>query len=144
MNNQIIVLLLFMCCTLTSYGQSSRSDETTLTNSVTVLYEAMVTKNSATLEKMTSEKLSYGHSSGAIENKSAYVDAVMNGPFNFISITPKDQTISITDNTAIVRHIFEAEGINAGEPVEVRIGAMLVFLKQQDNWKLLARQAYKL
>jgi len=144
MNNQIIVLLLFMCCTLSSYGQSSRSDETTLTNSVTVLYEAMVTKNRATLEKMTSEKLSYGHSSGTIENKSAYVDAVMNGPFNFISITPKDQTISITDNTAIVRHIFEAKGINAGEPVDVRIGAMLVFLKQQDNWKLLARQAYKL
>ncbi|WP_149275962.1 nuclear transport factor 2 family protein [Pareuzebyella sediminis] len=143
MSKQVLALLLFTSFTLVSFGQS-KSDETTIKNTVDVLYDAMVNKKNDILEKLTSEKLSYGHSSGTIEDKRTYIDAVMNGPFDFISITPKDQTISISDKTAVVRHIFEAEGINAGEPVDVRIGAMLIFLKQHDNWKLIARQAYKL
>lgn len=144
MRKQIMALLLLWCCALTVHAQTSQSDKDKIENAVAVLYEAMVNKDRAILEKVTSEKLSYGHSSGTIEDKQTYVEAVMSGPFDFVSITPKDLTISISNTTAVVRHIFEAEGINAGEPVDVRIGAMLIFLKQQDNWKLLARQAYKL
>jgi ketosteroid isomerase-like protein len=56
-----------------------------------------------------------------------------------------DQTITISGNTAIVRHIFMAKGTNAGEPVDVRIGNVQVYQRQEDGkLRLLARQAYKL
>lgn len=108
------------------------------------LYAAMVDKDKAVLENLTAENLTYGHSSGTLENKNQYVEAVMTGPFNFISITPVDQTIEISDSTAIVRHIFAAKGVNDGVDTDVRIGVLMAWQKQKGNWLLLARQAYKL
>jgi len=113
-------------------------------NTVTSLYTAMVEKNKDSLTALTMENLTYGHSSGKIENKSEYMDGVMNGAFQFSSITPLDQTISTSGKVGIVRHIFKGEGTNNGAPTEVNIGCMLVFQKQGKHWKLLARQAFKL
>lgn len=45
---------------------------------------------------------------------------------------------------AIVRHIFNAKGMNNGNAVDVHIGVLMAFQKQHGKWKLLARQAYKL
>jgi hypothetical protein len=104
----------------------------------------MVDKNKDILEDLTLEKLTYGHSSGSIENKSEYVDGVLNGAFQFTSITPIDQTISINNDVGVVRHIFKGEGTNNGTPAKVNIGCLLVFQKENGNWKLLARQAFKL
>ena len=90
------------------------------------------------------ESLTYGHSSGKIENKKEYVDGVLNGGFQFSSITPENQTITTSGKTGIVRHIFKGEGTNNGAPATVNIGCLLVFQKEGKQWRLLARQAYKL
>ena len=73
-----------------------------------------------------------------------YQAMVLNGPFEFLSIDPVDQTISVSGDTAIVRHIFNAKGKNNGENVDVHIGVIMVFQKHTRVWKLIARQAYKL
>ncbi|KAA2218861.1 nuclear transport factor 2 family protein [Maribacter flavus] len=130
---------------LTSFisAQNRNKNVTEIEKAVTELYGAMVDKEKEVLEQLTSENLSYGHSSGALENKSEYVNGVLNGAFQFSSITQKEQTVAVTGNVGVVRHIFEAKGNNNGKPAEVRIGCLLVF-KKEGRWKLLARQAYKL
>lgn len=123
----------------------TKTNEAEVAAAVDQLYAAMVGKDKGTLENLTDKALTYGHSSGTIENKAQYVDAVVNGTFDFISIHPAEQRITFSDKkTALVRHIFEAKGINDGKPADVRIGVLMVFQKQKGNWKLLARQAYKL
>lgn len=129
---------------LVSCAQSSSTDEGQITAGVDTLYEAMVSKDKTTLENLTAEDLTYGHSSGTLENKGQYVAAVMTGSFEFISITPVDQSIEISGDTAIVRHIFDAKGVNNGTATDVHIGVMMAWQKQKGNWLLLARQAYKL
>ena len=44
----------------------------------------------------------------------------------------------------IARHIYESESEMDGKPNNVRIGTLQVWQKQGGNWKLLARQGYKL
>ena len=127
-----------------SYGQDATSDKERIAKTVASLYQAMVDRDEATLTDLTAESLTYGHSSGTIENKQDYIEAVVRGDFDFITIVPADQTISISGNTATVRHIFITDALNAGKPVEIRIGCLMVFQKQKGQWKLLARQAYKL
>ena len=139
------VVLLFVFWAIAVNAQSLKEEETEVAAVVEKLYAAMVEKDKATLENLTDTALTYGHSSGTIENKTEYVDAVINGTFDFISIYPAEQRISFSDKkTALVRHFFEAKGINEGKPADVRIGVLMVFQKQKRNWKLLARQAYKL
>lgn len=112
---------------------------------VSTFNEAMVNPSVELMENLCADKLTYGHSSGLIQDKAAFIDDLVNGPFNFLSLEAADQTITISGNKAIVRHIFLAKGTNAGEPADVRIGNVQVYQKEGDGkLRLLARQAYKL
>ncbi|HZJ20637.1 MAG TPA: nuclear transport factor 2 family protein [Pricia sp.] len=143
MKNRNLLSILLTFCTVIVFAQSNNGQQE-LDSAVKELYRAMVDKDGKTLENLTAKDLTYGHSSGKIEDKTQYIDAVLNGPFEFSSIVPEDQNIHISGKTAIVRHIFVAEGTNDGEPADVRIGIMMTYQKQNGKWKLLARQAYKL
>lgn len=113
-------------------------------NAVEVLNSTLVDPEKGSLEQMTSENLSYGHSSGKIQDREEFVDDLINGPFDFLSIDTSDESIHISGATAIARHVFSAKGTNKGEPADVHIGIILVFQKQNGILLLLARQAYKL
>ncbi len=140
----LFFLLLTISCNSTSLVAQSNEDEIAkIENTVTHLYAAMVDKDKSVLQELTMESLTYGHSSGTIENQSQYVDGVLNGAFQFSAITPVDQTVTTSGDLGVVRHIFEAEGTNNGNPAKVRIGCLLIFQKE-GQWKLLARQAFKL
>ena len=97
-----LLLLTVVLCPSSSCTQNLGSDQKQLETMVVELYQAMVAKDRNTLEKLTAETLSYGHSSGTLENKAAYIEAILNGPFEFLSIDPVDQTISVSGDTAIV------------------------------------------
>ena len=114
-------------------------------SAVSTFNEAMVNPTPELMEDLCADELTYGHSSGLIQDKTTFIDDLVNGPFDFLSLEAADQTIHISGNTAIVRHIFMAKGTNAGEAVDVRIGNVQVYQKdEQGKLKLLARQAYKL
>lgn len=89
---------------------------------VSIFNEAMVNPTVELMDDLCADQLTYGHSSGLIQNKSEFIDDIVNGPCHFMSLEAADLSIHISVNTAIVRHIFLAKGTNAGEPVDVRIG----------------------
>jgi ketosteroid isomerase-like protein len=105
---------------------------------------ALVARDSAALVSLTMDGLSYGHSSGKVEDKQAFIQTVVNGPFKFQSITTADQTITLAKRTAVVRHTFTAKATNNNAPADVKLGILQVWQKKGRSWKLLARQAVKL
>lgn len=112
---------------------------------VSTFNEAMVNPTVELMETLCADALTYGHSSGLIQNKAEFIDDIVNGPFNFSSVEAPGQTIHISGNSAIVRHIFLAKATNAGVPVDIRIGNVQVYQKDREGrLRLLARQAYKL
>lgn len=134
--------LLFCCLIcLMANAQSSKKD---LEVSIEALNKAMISQDKSALENLTADELSYGHSTGTIENKSEFVKNVLTGPTKFSSIDFTDQRIEITDNIAIVRDIATYKGITINAPLDIRIGLLMIWRKQGTNWKLLARQGYKL
>ena len=145
----IIVLLFFNgfgAFSQTAPELNSAKDDTEVVISVVSAFnQAMIDRDKATLESLTMDELSYGHSSGKIENKEAFINEIINGDFDFISTDTENQMVFLSDeSTAVVRHIFLIEALNKGEEVSIRIGNMMIFKKDQNQWKLLARQAYKL
>jgi hypothetical protein len=62
---------------LTVNGQSK--EEAAVASAVEKLRQAMVDGNKEALESITSDKLSYGHSSGLVENKTEFVDKLVSG-----------------------------------------------------------------
>jgi hypothetical protein len=100
----------------------------------------MISQDKSTLENLTADELSYGHSTGTIENKTEFVKNVLTGPTKFSSIDFTDQRIEITDDIGIVRDIAAYKGITNNAPLDIRIGLLMIWRKQGTNWKLLARQ----
>jgi len=141
---KISILALF-CLSIISLVSAQSTDEKMVATAVETLRKAMIDADKSTLESLTAEQLSYGHSSGAIEDKAAFVDAIVSGKSNFNSIELSEQTIKFAGNDAIVRHKFKAELTGSGGAVNnVNIGILQVWQKQKGKWKLIARQAVKL
>lgn len=109
------------------------------------LKKAIVDADQSALQNIAAEELVYGHSNGRVQNKAEFVAEISTKqPIDYVKVEITEQTITVTGNTAVVRHIYAAETINKGTPGSLKIGNMLVWQKQKGNWKLLARQAYKL
>jgi hypothetical protein len=124
--------------------QTSMAPQDVLKESIQALNDAMIQADGKALRKLTANELSYGHSSGRVENQEEFINNLANGSSDFVSIDLQDQTISMVGNTAIVRHILSAKTNDSGKPGKVRIGVMLIWQKMDANWQLLARQAFKL
>lgn len=139
-------ILSFMLVIVLSIGSSyaATPNQSTVEQAVETMRLAMLSADKAQLENVALPSLTYGHSSAVIENKAEFVDAIVSGRSGFTTLEFQDQTITTEGDTAIVRHVFSADTNNSGKIGKVKIGVMLVFKKVDSDWKLLARQAYKL
>ncbi len=139
-----IILNLFafiLILNLTTYAQSKEEKE--VASAVEDLKTAILEGDRKKLEGIASDKLSFGHSSGLLEDKKAFVETLASGKADFQTMDITDQKIIVSGNTALVRHNFTAR-IKEGEKINnANLGILLVWQKQQGDWKLLARQAFK-
>ena len=108
-----------------SFGQSK--DEKAVAEAVEQLRNAMVNGDKATLEKLTEEKLSYGHSSGHIDDKKVFVEKLTNGSSDFVTIDLSEQTISISDKVAVQNNPIFAPTHRPGFAVNVFKGVSELF-----------------
>jgi ketosteroid isomerase-like protein len=139
-----IVALLACLFVMNTTMNAQSKDEKEVLAIVESLRQAMMSKDRATLEKIAAEELTYGHSAGLLEDKASFVQNIASGKFGFVKIEYPDVTVKITGPNAMVRHKITGDTTNDGIPATVNIGVLLVFQKRQGEWKLIARQAYKL
>jgi Domain of unknown function (DUF4440) len=107
---------------------------------------AIIDPTQDALQRLTSKNLSYGHSSGMIENQTAFIEALVSGKSDFKTISVSDQSVVLSGkNVAVVRHKLKGELVAAGGAINtVNLGILLVWTKEKGEWKLLARQAFRL
>ena len=148
---KIFILLLFpilTCCCGNKQQQAilPAASEADVAAAVEQFMKGIMSADENTLKSITADGLVYGHSSGKVQNKSEFIDEICSGkPFVYLNIKPLEQTVNISGDVAVVRHIFTSETRNVdGEPGNIRIGNVLIWQLQDGKWKLLARQAYKL
>jgi hypothetical protein len=108
------------------------------------LSKAMVDADSIVLDALTDNQLSYGHSSGSIDNKKKFIHKFTSGSSDFVEIKLEASDIIISGKTAIVRHDLNAKTLDNHVPGEVHLKVMLVWQLSKKKWKLLARQAVKI
>lgn len=139
-----ICTILILSLTIGS-SQAQQSESEAVASTVELFRKTMVDPDQATFGRLTSDFLSYGHSSGLIEDKRTCIASMVSGKFNFESIDLTNQTISIIGNTAVVRHdVFARTHDMEKQPSTVRLAVLMIWIKQRQEWVLLARQAVKM
>lgn len=143
LTKSIFVAASFLVCVFSQASFANDADIETLGKKVTALSKAMIDADGKALNALSSPALSYGHSGGHIENQAEFIEKIISGKSDFVTINVNDQTISISGDTAIVRHTLNADIKDGGVPNTIKLGVLLVWQKQGGDWKLLARQAFK-
>ncbi|MFS0488920.1 nuclear transport factor 2 family protein [Leadbetterella byssophila] len=113
-------------------------------NRVEELRQLMLNPNKAQLEKITHPDLSYGHSSSKVESRAEFVETLVTKKSDFKRIDLKEQKINVVGNTAVVRHILDADTFDGGVPGSIKLHILTVWTKEKGAWILVARQAVKL
>ena len=111
---------------------------------VSMLRQAILDGDSAKLDQLTDESLTYGHSLGKLETKKEFIHALSSGQSDFKTMDLTDQTIVVRNKTAVVRHKLAAEIKENDKFNSVKLAVMMVFYKNGKQWKLLGRQAIRL
>ncbi len=143
MKNFLTILLCFALLYSPLAINAQSKQETAVKFAVEKLTAAMISGERIALEAIASGNLSYGHSGGHVEGKVEFIEKIATGKSDFVSIDISEQTIKVTGKTAIVRHILTAVTNDNGKPGNVKLKVLLVFSKEQGEWRMLARQAVK-
>src|SRR5690242_11570889 len=108
-----ITIALFLISGLIASAQTS--NEKQVADAVEQLRKAMVDGDSVRLIRLTSPMLSYGHSSGVVQDQKEFVSKIVSGASDFVSIDLTDQSIKISGDAAIVRHTLSASTNDGGK-----------------------------
>jgi ketosteroid isomerase-like protein len=120
------------------------SDEAAVAAAVEELHNAIIAADPAKLAAVSAETLTYGHSAGRLENKAQFIDQLAGGRSVYRSIVVQDQKIIVSSGVATVRHNLAVVTVSNGKDVPSRLGVLLVWQKQPDRWRLIARQSIAL
>src|SRR5438552_10263111 len=129
---------------LSGSASAQAGDEAAVTAAVETLRKGTFEADKAKLDQVTAAQVSYGHSDGRAETKDQFITGVMTRKQVVKSLAFPELKISVVGNAAIARHIYLAESERDGKATTTRIGALQVWQKQDGNWKLLARQGFRL
>ncbi|MBC7868437.1 MAG: nuclear transport factor 2 family protein [Gloeobacteraceae cyanobacterium ES-bin-316] len=137
------IAFIFILLFVTGHMHAQTKDEIGVASAAEQFRLALISGNEKELRSLVARKLSYGQIGGYVEGKDEFVEKLVSKKPDFIGITIDDQVISVTRRTAIVRHIFSAETKDGNTAGRIKLKVMLVFIKVNGYWKLLARQAFK-
>ncbi len=126
---------------------SAQTDEQKVLQRVKQLNEAIFgVKDSIALEGLMADKVTYGHSTGKLENRSEMISGAFHSTSTYKNLVSENATVYFQGkNTAIVRHILTAISVDKeGKESPLHLNILQVWIKQNRQWKLTARQAVKI
>ena len=120
------------------------AEDPALAQAVEELRKAIFSADKAKLEALTASDLSYGHSSAVVQNQAEFVAGVMNRKATVKSLEFPDLKTNATGDVGVARHTWVSQSEQDGKITDTKLGVLQVWQKQGGQWKLLARQGYKL
>ncbi|MDY0833772.1 nuclear transport factor 2 family protein [Pseudomonas sp. SED1] len=141
---QNVKLLIGFLCLFSGYAAAApAAADKDVAVAVDHLTQAMLHKDIPQLQALTANNLTYGHSSGKVQNKQEFIADIETGRSGFKTLEMQKQTITLNGDTALVRNHFSAQAVNSGVEVPTEIENFQVWQKQKGKWLLIGRQAYK-
>ena len=119
------------------------ADEASVGAAVQRLSAAMLAGNAQEMKAVTSEALSYGHSNGAVQDQTVFIETIVSGGTRYRRIDLSNTKTTLAGDDAIVRDHFSGTVESGGKVSEVDLDQLMVWQKRDGMWKLLARQGYK-
>ena len=125
---------------------AASADEEAVAKRLEAFRAAQFVKDGATLASLVAPELSYSHSTARVENKEEFLKGATNPATRNLSLEYRNPTIRVVGDVALVRFTWKSEGetVADGKKSTTDLHILMVWQKQQGDWKLLARASTKL
>ena len=122
------------------------ADEEAVAEKVEAFRKAQFSADAKAFDVLCADELSYGHSSGRVEDKATFIAHSTDGKSKFVSLEYRDLTIRVVGPAAIVRFhwVGEQESVPEGKKSPTNLHILMNWQKQGSDWRLLSRAATKL
>ena len=135
-----LLTILFLFSVVCSHAQT---DEEKLAVTLKEFHQALVNKNTVSINQQTDKALSYGHSNGWVETKTDMIKDLETGYIIYQSFKEDSISISINGNMANVRFVADVTATLKGTTNTFHLKVLEVWVKKSKRWMLFARQAIK-
>ncbi len=120
---------------------SAQTDEEKLVTTVKEFHQALVNKNTVSINQQTDKALSYGHSNGWVENKTDIIKDLETGYISYQGFKEDSITVAINGNMANVRFVADITATMKATTTTFHLKVLEVWVKKGKRWVLFARQA---
>ena len=121
----------------------AQTDEEKLTATVKEFHQALVNKNTVSINQQTDKALSYGHSNGWVQTKTDLIKDFETGYISYQSFKEDSITVLINGTMANVRFVADIAATMKGTSYNFHLKVLEVWAKKGKRWVLFARQAVK-
>ncbi|MBL0057424.1 MAG: nuclear transport factor 2 family protein [Chitinophagaceae bacterium] len=135
-------VLTILCLMLLATGRA-QTDEVKLTATLKEFHQAMVKKNTVSLNQQTDKVLSYGHSNGWVETKNDFLKNLETRYLDYHSYVEDSLQVWINGNMASARFKADIDVTMNGTRATYHLKVLEVWVKKGKRWVLFARQAVK-
>jgi len=122
---------------------NAQTEEEKLTTALKEFHQALVNKNTTSINQQTDKALSYGHSNGWVETKTDVIKDLETGYIVYHSYTEDSLKITINESVANARFVADISATMNGNNTNVHIKVLEVWVKKGKRWILFARQGVR-
>ena len=122
---------------------NAQTDEEKLTTTLKEFHQAMVMKNTVSVNQQTDKALSYGHSNGWVETNSEFMKNLETGYMIYKSYKEDSLQVVVNGNMAHARFVADINVTMNGNNGNYHLKVLEVWVKKGKRWLLFARQAVK-
>ena len=140
---QLFYILLVGLLPTLSFSQDVSLPQMDVMMRTASLRSALLDRDSISLSNLLADDVTYGHSTGLIQTKAQLIRDVMSGAQGYKTIDPAEMKVRVYDNAAIVNMNAKMTVASGGNVIDMNLAIVLVWIKQDKDWKLVARQAVK-
>jgi len=122
---------------------NAQTEEEKLTTTIKEFHQALVNKNTASINQQTDKALSYGHSTGFIETKADVIKHLETGFIVYHSFKEDSLSITIDESMANARFTADINSTFNGNTNTIHLRVLEVWVKKGKRWLLFARQGVR-
>ena len=122
---------------------SAQTDEEKLISTVKEFHQALVKKNTVSINQQTDKALSYGHSNGWVQTKTDIIKDFETGFISYQGFKEDSITVAMNGNMANVRFIADITATMKATTTTFHLKVLEVWVKKGKRWVLFGRQAVK-
>ena len=100
--------------------------------------KALVENDTAALEQLLAEDLTYVHSNGMLDTKTSYIESLRSGRSSYLTMDMSETAVRAFGETALINARFEARVKLGDNEVNPKARVLIVYSKRDGRWQMVA------